>query len=538
MSEVVRGYDDENTIKSATHSIHSYELQTTVRCRERSCYLKYITYFVESMLASIVIKFREASSSLRGYERSRLLLLGFKQIVFACTMLIWLIGCNTESQESHLTTEQTQATSFSMDPTTVGVETQDSVLNNSIKDLIVQINSNPSDAELRLELAKLYDANGLNDAAITTYRQSINLDEGNFSATYLLAVMLHQMGNFQEAINLAKRARAIEPLDGSLHQKLGEWYIEADELEFAMQNFEVAERLNVGPAAKAGVVKTLIKQGRAQEALIAVNELLEVSQHPVLYRLLSQIHHLRGEHDKAIEATEFVKDSGSYREIWYEDPIVADMLTHAIGLNRRLTQAQQLLSEQRLEEAISSLTSLAQEFVNNHEVHYQLGLAYMQSQSYQEATQSLLRVIEIEPVHYPSHLLLASIYQSLENNQAAEQHLLRVIKIFPRLHIAHQELAFVQLRLGLKDEALASFKNAIAYDSVAPNVFYYTGVLLGERNQCEEALEYFHNTLVFDEKHVKAHIGLATCYTSLSKQESAIEFQEKAQKLLRQQNNP
>ena len=408
------------------------------------------------------------------------------------------------------------------------VQSFDADIQASIQNLLNQIEQEPSNSKLRTQLAKLYDANGYDSGARVLYRQSVDLDQSDFETRYLYARRLHLDGLHGEAISQAQEALLIDSHYAPLHLLLGQWYLENGEFDRARNSLNRAAALNIGPIAPAWQAQVLLKLDDVEGAIEILNDLLEESQHPFMYRLMSTALLQQGDFEGARLASTRAQEATT---IWYDDPLKESMFTLATGDRRLTAQAQRLLSQGQVHEAIQLLEDLIERDPEILEGHYHLGLAYLQLGLTDASLSHLQRAVVLEPVHYPSHLLIASIHQQRDDNQSAKKHLESVVEIFPQLHIAHQELGFVHLRLGKNEEALNSFRQAIAYDSTAPNVHYYTGVILGEKNECLNAIPYFQATLDLDENHAKAHMGLATCFEALNQPESASKHLQLAHEL-------
>ena len=421
------------------------------------------------------------------------------------------------------------STADSTDPQAIPVlAVRDEELTALIEETVQLINQQPHQAEHRSLLAMIYDANGFDLVAQELYRQSLTLDSTEFDTHYLLARRLYLDGLLSEAIAQAQVATTLRDDYPPLFLRLGSMNLDAGNYALARLNFEKAQMLNAGPAASAGRARVMLKQGETTQAISLLSDLMYDSKHPVIYRLLSQALRQEGNVARSHSLIDLTKGTKS---IWFNDPIEQHMLSFAVGVRQKVAQAQAHLSNGDSGKALEVLRPLAETHPDDYTVHYHLGLSLLRSGQSSEALTHLLKSINLESVHYPSHLLTAAIYQQLEDNINAQEHLLQVVTIFPKLQIAHQELAFVQLRLGLQDKALASLLRAIELDSTSANVHYYTGVILGERDQCEEAIPHFLNTLNLDASHRRAHIGLATCYQLLGRGQVAAKHNQLALQL-------
>lgn len=353
-----------------------------------------------------------------------------------------------------------------------------------------------------------YDANGFDDAAETTYRAATLKDPDAFKWRYLLSLRQYKNGDLESAISSANRAIEVNSSYPGIYVRLGNWLLDSGESIAARIAFERAVELGAGPAAELGSVRTFIKSKNYSAALEMLAPVVSRTSHPAAYRLLSDTWRALGDEVKSREYLPFATQA---KAMWFDDPLVVEMQSHARGKSKRIHDVELMLGSGLVDEALATLQEFDAEEQADFNVQYHFALAYFQKQMFDAAREHLQMAIEFEPVHYPSHLLLASLYQRHENNLKAAEHLEHVVSIYPKLQIAHQELGFVRLRNGDTSGALRSFKAAISLDSTVPNVHYYTGVILGAEGRCDLAHDYFEATLMLDENHHKARKAIAEC---------------------------
>lgn len=389
----------------------------------------------------------------------------------------------------------------------------DEKLRDYIATLATAASSPDSGANAIGRLAMAYDANGFDLAAETTYQIATDNDPREFKWLYLLALRQHKNGDLQSAIANANRAIEINSTYSGIYVRLGSWLLDSGEPIAARAAFRRAVDLGAGPAAELGIVRTLLKTLNHTNALQELDSIVSRTNHPVAFRLLSDAWRAIGDETKSREYLPFASQTKS---MWFDDPMVNEMRTHARGKSKRLHDIELMLGSGLVDDALLALEQFDVQERSDFNVQYHFALAYFQKRMFDIARDHLIRAIELEPVHYPSHLLLASLYQHHEENRKAALHLEQVVRIYPKLSIAHQELGFVMLRIGDTDGALESFRAAIDLDSTSPNVHYYAGVILGARGACDRAVGHFESTLALDQNHDKARMGISECVRALS----------------------
>ena len=421
--------------------------------------------------------------------------------------------------------ESTQSSPQIALPSSVVSRISDEDLRDYLVGLASAASAHGSDEDDIGHLAMAYDANGFDLAAEATYRVATKRNPAVFKWLYLLALRQQKNGDLSGAIESANRAIETDSTYPAVYVRLGNWLLDSGEPNAARVAFKRAVDLGAGPAAELGIARALLKTENHAEALNLLTSVVTKTNHPFAFRLLSDTWRAIGDETKSREYLPFASQAKS---MWFDDPLLAEMRTHARGKNKRIHDVELMLGSGLVDEALAALHNFDAEERADFNVQYHFALAYFQNQMFDVGREHLLRAIELEPVHYPSHLLLASIYQRHENNPKAAEHLEHVIDIYPKLQIAHQELGFVRLRNGNPKGALESFETAINLDSTAPNVHYYAGVILGAEGRCDRALSYFETALTLDKNHEKARMGISECLAAksappTSNQQSSVE---------------
>ena len=398
------------------------------------------------------------------------------------------------------------------------VDAEDSKLRLKLGELIEATALHPHDDSPIGELAMTYDANGFRESAELAYKHAIRLAPKSFEWHYLLSLRVKKNGDLRQAIQLAQNSVRLNPEYGAVHLRLGSWQLDYGDVHAAQRSFRRAKALQIGPAADLGLARIHLKQGEYVDAFLLLNDLVSRTEHPAALRLLAQSWRAAG--DEATARGLLKNTTNGSNDMWYADPIAKQVQKFAIGKRHGIQAAQQLLANGQLKEALNTVKLLESPIKPDFDVQYHLGLVYTSLQQHNQALPHLLKAVELEPHHYPAHLLIAANYQQSGDNQSALGHLERVVAIYPNLQVAHQELGFVRLQLGDQHGALASFKDAIRFDSIAPQVHYLAGAILGERDQCQEAINYFENALLLNPSHEKAQQGLKVCLDDIAQYSS------------------
>ncbi len=118
---------------------------------------------------------------------------------------------------------------------------------------------------------------GATGMAILAYRKVLNLDPDQGDALCNLSGLLRGLGRFQEAMDLATRATAVDPGAALGHMNLGLALQSLGQLEAALEALERARRLAPdNPVVLSNLAGILHALGRDQEALALDREALEL----------------------------------------------------------------------------------------------------------------------------------------------------------------------------------------------------------------------------------------------------------------------
>jgi tetratricopeptide (TPR) repeat protein len=95
---------------------------------------------------------------------------------------------------------------------------------------------------------------------------------------------------------------------------------------------------------------------------------------------------------------------------------------------------------------------------------------------------------------------------------------------YPHVSVFHNNLGVADKRLGLLDEAVASYRQAIAIQPVYPEAYYNLAIALREQGEFREAEEAYRHAIEGAPDFRDAHYNLAVLYDLyLNEPEKAIE---------------
>jgi tetratricopeptide (TPR) repeat protein len=149
----------------------------------------------------------------------------------------------------------------------------------------------------------------------------------------------------------------------------------------------------------------------------------------------------------------------------------------------------------------------------NVELLNAIGFALFQQGKSQEATVELEKAIAIDPKHWKSHNNLALASIDLGELELAEAHYRESLAIQPQPAI-YNDLGVVQERLGLPDDAAASYRKALELDPKSSAAHTNLGSSLMRSGKQAEAEKHFRAALEADPKNAVAQQGLTKVLAS------------------------
>ena len=149
----------------------------------------------------------------------------------------------------------------------------------------------------------------------------------------------------------------------------------------------------------------------------------------------------------------------------------------------------------------------------NVELLNAIGFALFQQGKSQEATVELEKAIAIDPKHWKSHNNLALAAIDLGEFELAEAHYRESLAIQPQPAI-YNDLGVVQERLGLPDDAAASYRKALELDPKSSAAHTNLGSSLARSGKRAEAEQHFRAALAVDPQNEVARKALAQLLAS------------------------
>ncbi|MDE0007711.1 MAG: tetratricopeptide repeat protein, partial [Gammaproteobacteria bacterium] len=282
-----------------------------------------------------------------------------------------------------------------------GVDAGDAELAAFLRERVDDAVANAQSGALRGRLAMAYDANGFDEAAITSYWQAAALEPDEFLWPYLRALLLAHQGDYERAIEDLGRASGIDGDYAPVWLWRGTWLLDLGRTSGAADAFRRARELapdeSTRVAADAGLARALLAQGGAQDAHRLLSRLAQSAPHPVVLRLLANADRALGRQtDLPSVETEAVA-------LEWADPRRARLDDFVRGFDARLRQAEGLLSRGDAEAALDVLEPLRKRRPGDRTLLNNLAFSYAATGMPATAMESLQEGLRLHDDYYLFH---------------------------------------------------------------------------------------------------------------------------------------
>ncbi len=154
-----------------------------------------------------------------------------------------------------------------------------------------------------------------------------------------------------------------------------------------------------------------------------------------------------------------------------------------------------LMAEQRSEEAIVYYRGSVERHPDFFEAHYNLAVALMQQQNWTEAQAALQRSIELEPNHAPAYYALGQIAQQQEDWQHVLNCFSEAVKRDPNYRLAWSALGEACLKLQEWDGAIEAYQQAIQLGADSAWTYHNLGYALFKQQQFDSAITWLQRAI-------------------------------------------
>lgn len=159
-----------------------------------------------------------------------------------------------------------------------GVEDTAEQVNAEIAALATEIERNPDDIELRIDIGNLYYENHMHDQALESYLVAVDMDSMHAGARLNLGSLYADLGRFDQAVAELKTAQELDPESAMILSNLGSAYYAGQKFSEAFDSFQRA--LEIDPASVEAHFNLGVAFADAQifdEAIVEWQKVIELS---------------------------------------------------------------------------------------------------------------------------------------------------------------------------------------------------------------------------------------------------------------------
>ena len=207
---------------------------------------------------------------------------------------------------------------------------------------------------------------------------------------------------------------------------------------------------------------------------------------------------------------------------------------------KHIQEAQRLVDEGKIEEAVREL-SLAMEITpENIAIHMSLGSLYMRLRKPGEAIEAYKRAKGIAPGNPDIHMHLAALYHSMASYKEAIEEFGEVIRLTPGTELsesASKKLKEAEDRLKMRgsfeeaaralreerlDDSLTATQKIIEAEPANSFAYFNLGVIYTRKKMYDEAVAALKRAIEISPKYVEAHYQMGVAYDDQGRFEEAI----------------
>ncbi|MCA9814981.1 MAG: tetratricopeptide repeat protein [Candidatus Obscuribacterales bacterium] len=188
----------------------------------------------------------------------------------------------------------------------------------------------------------------------------------------------------------------------------------------------------------------------------------------------------------------------------------------------------ELVSQDRWDEAYSVLTRHAQQNRNDHEVNLGLGVLCFNMGRYEEAERYLKLALELQPSSPEIHYQLGLCLLKQDRPKDAMPEFRSACELKSDFAVGHLHWGLALAAMGSLRGALGQFRQAIKYNPNMAAAHYQAGIASFQMEQYEESAQCFQNAANVDPKLAEAYNGVGTAFCAQGRFEEALSCFEMA----------
>ncbi|MBD2121379.1 tetratricopeptide repeat protein [Trichocoleus sp. FACHB-262] len=192
------------------------------------------------------------------------------------------------------------------------------------------------------------------------------------------------------------------------------------------------------------------------------------------------------------------------------------------------TEAQNLLSQEKYDQAIALLNHAIQVTPDNEQLYKLLATAYLQHGQLTAAIACYQKTVELNPQSPETHKNLGNAWLKQGNFSAAIACYQKALEIAPEYATAYYNLGLVYQRQKQLEAAIAHYRRAIELDPADTAAYNNLGLALQSNDQPETAIACYQKLLEIDASSVTTYYNLGLIFQEQENWEVARFYYEQA----------
>ncbi len=310
------------------------------------------------------------------------------------------------------------------------------------------------------ELAKLYMAAQLPDAAESTFTHAQSLNPSDYRWPYYLAHLARSQGDLAKAAGLFERVLQLEPDDMDALVWLGDVSLAAGKPEIAEPAFQRALQIDPNSvSARFGAGRTALAKGEHQKAVQYLEEVLTLNpKATAAHYPLSLAYGALGDTAKSAEHLRLRRDGKiSPRDtlmVELDSLLQSPQTFESLGIRK--------LDDGDWQGAADQFRKGLELAPDSASLHHRLATALSLMDDRDGARAEFETAIQKSPEYFPAHYSLGVMLQAEGRQAQAIEHFEAAIRARPTYTEAQLRLASSLRRLGRMKEAVDAYEQALS----------------------------------------------------------------------------
>jgi membrane associated rhomboid family serine protease/Tfp pilus assembly protein PilF len=206
----------------------------------------------------------------------------------------------------------------------------------------------------------------------------------------------------------------------------------------------------------------------------------------------------------------------------------AGWLHHAKGYVAHTQRAEELLDNEKADEAIAELQAAIKLHPNDAYSHYQLAHAYSMKDRVAEEETELKRALELQPDSKYAPYQLGVLYLGQKRTAESRQVFGRMLASDQQSADAHFGMGMVLADEGSDEAALKEFNTTAKIEPDRKGVYYQMATSSAKMKRYDDAIASYRKAIQVDGDYYDTEMGLAVAYEAKGMKQEAIEARNKA----------